>query len=328
MSSWFPLNEAGIAAAIATALFLLHRYRLTSHARRFPLQGTAGAVILIGGQFLTLIGVAPVAIFFTPIAWTGYILWVDAAIFAIRGESPLRTYPLEFFWLAISSIPLWLIFEAYNLRLENWIYIGLPQNWAARQFGYAWAFSTIWPGVFETATLLRALGWNTPDAERTTERRSAENGTGRTALALLVTGAVLLLVPVILPKNIGPYLFGAVWLGFIFFLEPINLRLGRESLWRDFLWKDPSRLRALLWGGLICGVFWEFWNYWAAARWFYNVPIFPEWRIFAMPVVGYLGFPPFAVECFALFAFVAPWLGKLSALLGTTTTPDWRILHL
>ncbi|MBI2080877.1 MAG: hypothetical protein HYT86_03990, partial [candidate division NC10 bacterium] len=61
-------------------------------------------------------------------------------------------------------------------------------------------------------------------------------------------------------------------------------------------------------GGTICGVLWEFWNYWATAKWHYTVPITAEWKIFEMPVAGYLGFGPFAVECYLMY--------NLAVLLG------------
>ena len=62
----------------------------------------------------------------------------------------------------------------------------------------------------------------------------------------------------------------------------------------------------------MCGVLWEFWNYWAETKWLYTVPL-PEWlriQLFEMPVIGFLGFPPFAVEYFVLTELVsALWKG-------------------
>ena len=46
------------------------------------------------------------------------------------------------------------------------------------------------------------------------------------------------------------------------------------------------RLINLLIAGLICGVAWEFFNYWAGAKWSHTVPILPELRIFEMPLPG------------------------------------------
>ena len=55
--------------------------------------------------------------------------------------------------------------------------------------------------------------------------------------------------------------------------------------------------------GLLCGLLWEFWNYWAAAKWTYTIPFLGNIKIFEMPVLGFLGFPPFAVECWVLYVF-------------------------
>jgi hypothetical protein len=53
--------------------------------------------------------------------------------------------------------------------------------------------------------------------------------------------------------------------------------------------------------GCVCGWLWEFWNYWAAARWTYTFPILQQWKIFEMPLPGYLAYPVFALECFAMY---------------------------
>jgi hypothetical protein len=87
-----------------------------------------------------------------------------------------------------------------------------------------------------------------------------------------------------------------VWLGFIFLLDPVNARLGGPTLAAD-----RNRTINLLLSGLLCGVLWEFWNYWSGAKWHYTVPIMEHVKIFEMPLPGYLGFPPFALECFTMF---------------------------
>ncbi len=110
-------------------------------------------------------------------------------------------------------------------------------------------------------------------------------------------GAAMLIVPFLVPAEIAPYTAAPVFLGFIFLLDPINKRLGAESLTR-------KRTINLLLSGLLCGVLWEFWNYWARAKWIYTVPIMQQWKIFEMPLPGYLGFPPFAIECFTMYVFV------------------------
>ena len=63
-------------------------------------------------------------VFWKPLAASGYVLAVDAAVYAIRGRSMLRNQSDAFAWLAILSIFLWLPFEWYNLRLGSWYRAG------------------------------------------------------------------------------------------------------------------------------------------------------------------------------------------------------------
>ena len=126
-------------------------------------------------------------------------------------------------------------------------------------------------------------------------------------LISVVLGAAMLIWPLVWPSR---YLAAPVWLGFIFLLDPINAHLGAESLWADFADGRYDRLKNLLLSGLLCGVLWEFWNYWSRAKWHYTVPIMEHFRIFEMPLPGYFGFPAFAIECFAMYVFVravVPW---------------------
>ena len=71
-------------------------------------------------------------------------------------------------------------------------------------------------------------------------------------------------------------------------------------------WDNGSlrKFYLLLLGGFICGVLWEFWNYWALAKWVYTIPLVGKLKIFEMPLLGYIGFPPFAVECYVMYNFV------------------------
>ena len=56
--------------------------------------------------------------------------------------------------------------------------------------------------------------------------------------------------------------------------------------------------------GFLCGVLWEFWNYWSRAKWHYTVPIMEHLRSSRCRVPGYLGFPAFALECFTMYVFL------------------------
>jgi hypothetical protein len=259
-------------------------------------QARLGLAIMIGSEMATLARIEPFWSWNTPIAWTGFILFADAIVWRARGRSWLRSSPMEFLLLALASIPLWLVFEFYNLFIENWFYVGLPENFWLRQFGYAWSFATIWPAIFLAAELVGVWRRTSPAAWPAPPALPA-----LPALVSVSAGALMLLWPLVWPS---PYLAAPVWLGFIFLLDPINQRLGAESLIGDWQSGRRDRLINLAWGGVLCGVLWEFWNYWARAKWHYTVPIMEDLKIFEMPVPGYLGFPAFALECFTMYVFV------------------------
>jgi hypothetical protein len=117
-----------------------------------------------------------------------------------------------------------------------------------------------------------------------------------------------------------------VFLGFIFLLDPINASLGGASLAADLRAGRTGRVVNLVLSGFLCGVLWEFWNYWARSKWVYTVPIMQRFKLFEMPLPGYFGFPAFALECFTMYVFVravvlrlarpgaAPQLGRTIAL--------------
>ena len=61
----------------------------------------------------------------------------------------------------------------------------------------------------------------------------------------------------------------------------------------------------LITAGLICGILWEFWNFWALTKWIYTVPFFEDLKLFEMPLAGFFGFPPFTVECYVMINTVS-----------------------
>jgi hypothetical protein len=273
------------------------------------LHGWIGLVILAVSEAAMFAHVEPFWTWHTPFAWTGYIILVDGIIYRKRGSSWLRTNLREFLFLALVSIPMWVVFEGYNLLIKNWYYINLPQNLVVRYLGYAWAFATISPGIFQTAELVAVLR-GAKQLQLIPEPRGIEKLARKRLMSVelttadyvcLVVGMAMLILPIIWPS---PYLAAPVFLGFIFLLDPVNAWSGDESLLADLRRGSYRRLTNLSIAGFICGGLWEFWNFWARAKWIYTVPILGDVKIFEMPVLGYFGFPPFALECFAMYVFV------------------------
>lgn len=273
----------------------------------FVVNGPArfGLLIMVVSESATLAQIEPFWSWNTPICWTGFILFADAIVFHARGRSWMRSSPGEFARLALLSIPLWLVFEGYNLVIRNWYYTGLPEHPLLRALGYAWSFATIWPAIFECADLI-SIWRGEKGAVPLFREHPRKRGTAPFSVAWpsVVVGAGMLSAPFVTPPGIARYLAAPVWLGFIFLLDPLNARLGGESLMLDWRAGRADRAINLMLSGLSCGVLWEFWNYWARAKWHYAVPILARLKIFEMPLPGYLGFPPFALECFAMYVFV------------------------
>jgi hypothetical protein len=280
-----------------------------SGERRLPRSAWIGLAIIAISEAGMLARIEPFWSWHTPIAWTGYILFVDGLIWRIRGDSPIRNAPAETAFIALVSVPLWIVFELYNKHtLHNWHYVGLPDVLLLRYAGYAWAFATIWPAIFETAELVGCLR----DRRAPAFRRVDPPVVPLDGLAWLSigAGAAMLIWPIARPS---PWLAAPVWLGFILLLDPVNARHGAESLRGDAAAGHSGRLVNLLGGGLVCGVVWECWNFWARTKWVYTVPVPPHVKVFEMPVAGYLGFPAFALECFVMYVFVRQWMWRGAA---------------
>ena len=265
--------------------------------RPVPARTWIGLLIIVISQAATLARLEPFYHWHTPVAWTGYILCVDGLVWKRRGHSWLSNSHAEFFFLAFISVPLWIVFELYNkYAIHNWHYEGLPESIPLRVLGYAWAFATILPAIFETGDLVSSLRDRRAPAERAASH--PRQAPGMLGWIVVAAGGAMIAVPWVYPS---PYLAAPVVLGFALLLDPLNALTGQESILGDARQGRYGRLINLLIAGLVCGLLWELWNFWAGAKWKYTVPILPELRLFEMPLLGYGGFPAFAVECFAMY---------------------------
>jgi hypothetical protein len=91
---------------------------------------------------------------------------------------------------------------------------------------------------------------------------------------------------------------GHAWLGYRTLLD-----FTRSRDWRPVV--------ALCVGCLTCGLFWEMWNYWSYPKWTYQVPFVGVLEVFEMPVLGYGGYLPFALELHALYHLTSGAVGRM-----------------
>lgn len=230
--------------------------------------------------------------------WLGYILVVDALVAARSGTSMLSRSRVDFILLFLASAPAWWLFEMINWRTQNWEYLGRNTFSDLEYIVLATlSFSTVMPAVFETGELVRTFRWTERFA-----RGPQLFPTGRMIARLLLAGLLMLALTLLWPRYCYPLVWGAVFL----IIEPVNVLLRRQSFF-DWLQKGDWRpVLSLSAGALMCGFFWEMWNYLSYPKWIYHTPGAQFLHVFEMPLLGFIGYLPFAWELFALRNFVWP----------------------
>ena len=260
----------------------------------FRLNVYIGLGALFLAVILLVLNVPFMKTWFYICAWWPLIIILDSLNFRKSGSSPLFDSPGNFVFVAFISIPVWLFFELFNLRLQNWSYHNLPAELPLRWLGYCIAFATVIPALQELATLIQStLKGKAIFFFHLEVTRGLLNG-------FMLLGFLLLALSLLSPSLFFPL----VWLGFIFLLEPVNYRLKIDSLLADIESKYGNRILSWLLAGLAAGLFWESLNHWAGSHWEYTIPYLNFCKILQMPVFGFGGFLPFALEVFAIYSLL------------------------
>ena len=279
-------------------LFVSHRslsLKRDSSARPFPWWGWGGLLLCICAWALAWNRFSWFSILqpytFVPL-WSGYILSVNGVTFRRSGTCLLLGNPARFFLLFPVSAIFWWYFEWLNRFVQNWYYAGVDDFSALAYVLHATlCFSTVLPAVLSTVDLLATFFTPAdhyhPDA---VPRLSPGVWTSR---FLLVGMAVILAALPLAPDQLFPF----VWVAPLLIIVGMQGIVGRQTIFASFFrgnWR-PVLLPAL--AGLICGFFWEMWNWKSLAHWQYSIPYVDRYHIFAMPILGYLGYLPFGLEC-------------------------------
>lgn len=258
------------------------------------IYGPLALLALLVSEILLFRGNRFVGQWFYCFAWWPYIFFVDWLVKRKTGRSLICDRTGEFLALIPWSTFIWLIFEWFNLFLKNWHYVDIIPETPWRWWGYFISYGTVLPGLFETYELLVAYG----------VLKKAKAPPLSDARKLYPWSMLLGILSLVLPVAYPRYFFPLVWGSFVFLLEPVNHALGAPSLLAEWEHGSFRKFYLLLLAGLICGLLWEFWNFWATSKWIYTVPFVGRVKLFEMPVLGFLGFPPFAVECYVMMNFI------------------------
>lgn len=248
-------------------------------------------------------------------AWTAYVVAIDAAVYAVRGCSLLRSRANAFLWLAVLSVFLWMPFEWYNLRLAAWYRSGLPDG----PLGYVllgWSSACVWPALYETADLFLAL------ASRTDPPRTGRFPPSPAAGIALAAGVACLTVPVAIPRlDAGEFLAPLVACGFLLVLDPVNRWRGWPSLWSDWSARYCHRIAALALSGTLCGLLADCLNAGASARW-HSIYAAADLKVFELPLAALAVLPVFALQAYVLHGWAASVLGLPVAVVPSTSEPE------
>jgi hypothetical protein len=249
-------------------------------------------VILAVATLLMLRRAEPFVNYYYISAWYPTILILDAAQARRSGRYYLLARPGFAFSLLGWSAVLWFFFELVNFRVTNWYYIFLPPERPIRWLGTTVSFATVFPAIFLAQRWLAVrdafvgVRWPTFEVTR------------RTLITLLFLGVAFAGLSLAWPMVFFPMIWGALTL----LLEPWNYsRDPSRSLLGDLSAGRPGRLLRLLVGGMAIGLLWEMFNIESRSKWIYTVPGLENFKLFEMPLLGFFGFPVFALDCFVVY---------------------------
>ncbi len=241
-------------------------------------------------------------------AWWSYIFILDGLSALRRGDSLLTTRRRYVLSMCLWSTTFWCFFELLNVRFQNWYYVGVfTADSLLELLGggvfVVLSFSTVFVGIFSTYDALTAFGlWRRRDAPAETPGKLPT----WVSYAVQGLGAAMAFTAIVFPYYCAPLIWGS----FTFIVDPWNYRRGTRSILRDMESRDWGLFGRVFVAGLICGVVWESCNYLAPQKWIYTVRGLENFKLFEMPLLGFLGFPALAFDCLAAYALMASFLGR------------------
>ena len=299
----------------------------------FPWWGWTGAAlgaaswILAWSRFPWLDGYH--AHTFTPL-WIGFILVVNAFTARRTGRCLLLSRTRPFLLLFPVSAGFWWSFEYLNRFVGNWRYVGEVDFGAVEYFLFATLpFSTILPAVLSTRELLlsyprfdrafrewRPLTPAPPHLElredgvppmdvakgaiRAPRRRGtpAAGRTGSTRPGAIGLAALFFSCAGLFTVGIAPdFAFPLVWVAPPALLISLAALRGEPHTLSGIASGDWRTAVSSVLAALLCGFFWETWNFGSTAKWVYAIPYVDALHVFEMPLLGYAGYLPFGVLC-------------------------------
>ncbi len=260
----------------------------------FPWWGWAG---IAGGAASWLLAwnrwewFAPLQAHTFPMLWGNFILVVNALCHRRRGICPMLAQPVRFALLFPASAVFWWLFEYLNRFVQNWYYTGADYPPLTYFMLASLSFATVLPAAVSVREWLLSFA----PFQRRYQPPAWLTGPGArwAALGLLIIATAGLAGVGLWPDYLFPLLWTAPLVNLLALqiIGPGGHLLATLGNGRWPVWAAAAL------SGLVCGFFWEMWNYHSLARWAYSVPWVDRFHIFEMPLLGYAGYLPFGIEC-------------------------------
>ena len=308
--SWYIFSGLVIIAILVFVLlfFQLHHKQSSAGLKTqtsptvFPWWGSLGLLLVLvswvvaWNRFPLLNVLQPYT--FLPL-WLGYILFINGLTCFRSGSCLLIGRPAYLFTLFPISACFWWFFEYLNRFVQNWYYLGVDEFKVIEYvFHASLCFSTVLPAVLSTEEFLSSY-------PRLTEPLKASFVIPCRKTGFIEIGVLLVVSIGLVGIGIWPdYLFPLLWLSPLLIIITMQKMMGQATIFDNLRQGDwrPVWLPAL--AALFCGFFWELWNVKSYAHWVYSIPFVQKGHIFEMPILGYLGYFPFGLECKAVASLV------------------------
>ncbi len=230
--------------------------------------------------------------------WFSFILVLNGLCQRQSGSCPMLRRPLFFLVLFPLSGLFWWYFEYLNRFVQNWWYTGVSYGPLRYTLYASMSFSTVLPAV---VTAREWIAGQEGFRRRFHGLSPLRHGYPRLAAVGMVLAAAAGLTAVgLFPDSLFPLL----WISPLLILSGGRILLGKRHGFSEMVAGDwrPAVSAAL--AGLFCGIFWEMWNQYSLAKWAYTIPYVQRFHLFEMPIIGYMGYLPFGLECIALFDLI------------------------
>ena len=230
--------------------------------------------------------------YWNPLYFVG--LWVGATLIFYSigptGYPGIRRHA----YLALVSVSAWWWFELVNSYVHNWEYITIYDYgfWPYTILASI-AFSTVVPALDSICRFtLKML----EDVSR------VSHCDYKLCLVEILAGAISVFLVFAMPTIFFPL----VWVGPFFVFDGIAGLKREQNILTELVYRRWGVPLAIGSAGLICGMLWEFWNFWAMPRWIYSLPYLDFADVFEMPILGYLGYIPFVRSIYQLVKVLSP----------------------